>query len=539
MKFTKKTAKGIGEVLERWAQVSVPVSVDGTDVEVSPEYFSVLLKSGSEQEVSHIDEARVNPPETAKDSCMNATAHMGRDKQGSGVAQGGMAGLSDDISLLKSGFDSFMDGMVKQGAVRYIQGVAERILTTKPSLLKPRDVYDTVAYRQPPVNGNSTLKFFESEVLRGVKELKSAKGIRRVASEVQVTREHSLFLDTEGSEIFQNKELISLSYGLYGERLNGKDFKTGSSLYFTRKSNYEQRKLERRVEQMIHDAEARRGAIRINTGAYPVLLDGAATATFFHEALAAHLLSGKYIAEGHSTVFSGRIGDQILPEGITVTDDPTVKEGLGSYAYDEEGVKGQKVILVEDGILKNYLLDKTSAAMLSTMFDEQFYSNGKARSQWAIAVGEDGEQRVVSPEPRVTNLLVECEGLLEEGLLYEGLKQVIKDTPNTNYGLFVEGGGGQVYIADGQFTIFPERVWRVDDKGNKEMVEGVKLIGNPDEFFGLVLAAGHPYRSFYGICGSSSGGVPTQHRGPAFLLERVTAITGVEESLTSRLLPRL
>ena len=539
MKLTKKTAKGIEEVLNRWNEVSVPVSIEGTDVEVSPEYFSVLLKSGSEQEVSHIDGRRVNPPDKEKDSCMTVTAHMGKDSQGSGVARGGMTGLSEDISLLKIGFDSFMNGLVKQGAVRYIQGIAESILTTKSSLLEPGGVYNKVTYKQPSVNENSTSRFFEEEVLQFVEELRKVKGVRRVSSEIQVTRGQSLFLDTGGSKIFQNKELISLSYGLHGEKNNGKDLRTGTNLYFTRKGNYEQRKLERRVEQLICDVEARRGAIRINTGAYPVLLDGAATATFFHEALAAHLLSGKYIAEGHSTVFSGRIGDQILPEGITVIDDATVKDGLGSYAYDEEGVKGQKVVLVEDGILKNYLLDKTSAARLSTMLDEQFYSNGKARSQWAVATNEDGEQVVISPEPRVTNLLVECEGLLEEGLLYEGLKQVIRDTPNTDYGLFVEGGGGQVYIVDGQFTLFPERAWRVDAKGNKEMVEGVKLIGNPDEFFGLVLAAGHPYRSFYGICGSSSGGVPTQHRGPAFLLERVTAIAMAEDSLTPRLLPRL
>ncbi len=101
------------------------------------------------------------------------------------------------------------------------------------------------------------------------------------------------------------------------------------------------------------------------SGVYPVLLKPSASNVFFHEALAAHMLSATYIGNDVSTVFKNRLGEKIPTlEGIDIIMDPELEDGFGSYKYDHEGVKSKKIYLIKDGVIQKYLSDRGSEALL-------------------------------------------------------------------------------------------------------------------------------------------------------------------------------
>lgn len=535
MRITTDLSRGIQEVLARWHQASVPVIIERKSLSIHSENFSALLRILKKEEITHINGKRVKlKREKSERNCLRITCHMGKDERGSSVTYVGFGEVPETPEVLKREIDEQMDLLIKKGVVEYFAGIAEAVLTTESNRLMPQEPTPRTVYVPRKRKIDPGLRQFEYDLLEAMEKVQKVKGVRKIGTRIGNEIEESLFIDTAGSNIHQKKGLLELAYELEGDNARGKAVRASESLYFTRPELYKKEYLERKVEKSILEFSSRRKAIRINSGPYPVLLDGAAAGVLVHEALAAHLLSGKYVVEHESLVFSSeRMGKLILPEELSIIDDPTDEDRIGSYRFDEEGVLGQKVVLVENGILKNYLLDNFSAARLSRKLNFPLSSNGHSRSAWAVDGGE-----VVPPEPRVTNLFVKTSAPLTQEEILEMLCQTIKDQ-KTGIGLIVEGGGGRVNVEDGTFTLYPLRIWEVDSKMNKRMVENVRLLGNPDEMFNSILGTGLPYRSGFGLCGAISGFVPTQHHAPSFLMARMTAISEKEDYSTKRLLERI
>ncbi len=530
MRITNKTAETIEEVFHKWMQIGVPISIQGNNLRIDPKYFSALLKINETEEMSYFDGIPVNNlPEIDKNSCLRLEGYMGKDENGSGIAVIGFGELPENLTLLGKRVDDHMDHILKSGALRYMVGLGERIQTTKPQNLRLNGYSEPVWFKQKKNGRKLKVKAFEEEVLKFVPDLKSLNGIERVATTILCEQEESLFLDTEGSRIFQNYDALRVVYILQGKDNHEKSFNLVSHMHFVGRDGFDSRIVQRKLEKLAGEYEDRRFAERINSGSYPIIFDGAAVATLFHEALAAHLLSGRYITDGDSTVFSDRLNKKILPNGFDIIDDPSLEGGLGSYLYDEEGVKAKPVTLVEDGVLKNYLLDKSSAAGLSKIVGEEIESNGRARSQWAVS-----EESAIISEPRVSNLIVTCNDLYEEDEMYSLLVQMAEHY-GKDFGLYVEGAGGEVDVVNGYFKLMPLRVWKVDLEGNRQMVKDIQILGNPDEFFNKIYAAGLPYRTSYGMCGSDSGFVPTQQRAPALLMPEISIVTEKQDYSTERL----
>ena len=100
---------------------------------------------------------------------------------------------------------------------------------------------------------------------------------------------------------------------------------------------------------------------RIESGIYPILLKASSVCTLFHEAIAGHMLSAKYILDGESTVFENKLGKKFANNGempslnvISVYDKP-LDEGLANYRYDMEGTAAQNICLLDKGVVRNYL----------------------------------------------------------------------------------------------------------------------------------------------------------------------------------------
>ncbi|PIZ50988.1 hypothetical protein COY27_05015 [Candidatus Woesearchaeota archaeon CG_4_10_14_0_2_um_filter_33_13] len=536
----KNIATGISTALEGWMNVSVPVQIEGTELKIHPRYMTALLKTMATASQEYYEGKRAGSPEKSKDLCILLNVLAGRDPRGSGSANLAITDIPYSERAIISRVDRGLDVALKVATASYLGSVGQAILSRHPGVFHQNGHTVGVDYEQPEFAKVGRLSRFDAAARRWHVELRKSRLVQSTLQTTTSVLQQTAFVDTAGSRILQANELLNFALSAISVDAQGREFQVPAYIYFAGADTYSERVVERRIEKIIAEVEARHRAVDITTGPYPTLMDGRAVGTMIHEAFAAHLLSGKYIAEGDSTVFAGRLDQRILPEYLSIIDDPTINGGVASFAFDEEGVATKRAVLVENGILRGYLLDKKSAAMLSVLLGRELVSNGRARSEWATDDSLEAVMgsRVVSPEPRITNMYVESSQMHSEESMYDGLMELMREQ-NQPYGLYVEGGGGQVDPESGSFSLNPERVWRIDHKGNKELVKEARLVLNPDDISRLLVATGHPYRTSFGVCGAESGHVPTQERAPAFLMASMIAIAGEKDYSTARLKDRL
>jgi len=233
-----------------------------------------------------------------------------------------------------------------------------------------------------------------------------------------------------------------------------------------------------------------------------------ATGVFFHETIGHRLEGQRQEDEAEGRTFKSYMNRKILPDFISLRDDPT-RARIGStslngwYKLDDEGVKGQDVVLVENGVLKSFLMSRRPVEGFGT-------SNGHGRS--------DGFQR---PMARMANLIVEGrDPVSHEAIRARLLEEVRKqDRP---YGLIVETiAGGATNTSSFGFQAFkgmPRVAWRVDAKtGEEELVRGFELVGTPLAAINKIVAVSDRIGVFNGYCGAESGSVPVSAVAPEAL----------------------
>ncbi|NOR22065.1 MAG: peptidase U62 [Candidatus Aminicenantes bacterium] len=240
----------------------------------------------------------------------------------------------------------------------------------------------------------------------------------------------------------------------------------------------------------------------------PAILSGRAAGVFFHEIFGHRIEGHRQKDEEEGQTFTKKINQSVLPDFISVYDDPLQKsfgdkDLNGHYLYDDEGVKAQRVTVVENGILKNFLMSRSPIAG----FDK---SSGHGRKQAGyMAVGRQG------------NLIVEASKTVSEKKLRELLIEECKKQ-DKEFGLIFEDiSGGFTFTGRGipqAYAVIPIIVYRVFTDGRPdEMVRGVDLIGTPLVSFSKILACGDKPEVFNGICGAESGGVPVSAVAPSIL----------------------
>ncbi len=240
----------------------------------------------------------------------------------------------------------------------------------------------------------------------------------------------------------------------------------------------------------------------------PALLTGRAAAVFFHEVFG-HRAEGhrqKDVNEGQT--FAKKVNEPILPDFLSVVDDPTTKrlgkqDLLGYYQYDDEGVIGERVMLVDHGVLKNFEMSRSPIAGFPN-------SNGHGRRQLGA-----------TPVSRQGNLIVESNNAVSNAQLRAKLIELIKQQ-NKPYGLLIDDiAGGFTFTGRGQpqaFQVEPLVVYKVFADGRPdELVRGVDIVGTPLAALTKIVATGDTPEVFNGYCGAESGYVPVSAAAPAIL----------------------
>ena len=260
------------------------------------------------------------------------------------------------------------------------------------------------------------------------------------------------------------------------------------------------------------ELEALVAAPLVEPYAGPALLTGRATAVFFHEVFG-HRAEGfrqKDISEGQT--FARKVGEQILPDFLSIYDDPTARTInkdvlIGYYPYDDEGVKSQRVTLVDRGVLRNFEMSRQPIAGFPQ-------SNGHGRRQ----VG-------AQPVSRQGNLIVQSSRSVTNAELRRRLIEEIRRQGKT-FGLLIDDiAGGFTFTGRGSpqaFQVQPLVVYRVFADGRPDqLVRGVDIVGTPLVSLTKILATGDTPEVFNGYCGAESGSVPVAAVAPAILISEM------------------
>jgi predicted Zn-dependent protease len=244
----------------------------------------------------------------------------------------------------------------------------------------------------------------------------------------------------------------------------------------------------------------------------PVILGGKAAGVFFHEVLGHRVEGHRQKDADEGQTFTAKVGEQILPEFLSVRDDPTQSrlgdvELVGHYQFDDEGSQAQGVTLVKDGVLKGFLLGRSPIAGFPK-------TNGHGRRQAGKAsVSRQG------------NLMIEAKNPLSARDLRAALIAEVR-RQGRDYGLQVDSIQGGFTLtgrdAPNSFQVTPDYAWKVFVDGRPdELVRGVDLIGTPLVTFERILAAGGPVGVFNGRCGAESGWVSVSASSPSLLLSEL------------------
>lgn len=230
------------------------------------------------------------------------------------------------------------------------------------------------------------------------------------------------------------------------------------------------------------------------SGQMPVVIDGGFGGVIFHEACG-HGLEATALAR-HATVFEGKLGQTIASPIVSAVDDATLPNEWGSRDIDDEGTPTQKISLIENGILKSYMVDRHNGKKLG------LETTGSARRQ----------SYRYAPTSRMSNTFI-AEGASTP-------ESIIHDTP---YGLYAKAmGGGSVDPASGEFNFSVREAYMIRDGQIAEPVRGATLIGKGADVLMKIDRVGNRMSMEQGMCGSSSGSIPANVGQPMIRVSQMT-----------------
>ena len=246
----------------------------------------------------------------------------------------------------------------------------------------------------------------------------------------------------------------------------------------------------------VHQALVNLGAKPAPAGVMTVVLGAGWPGILLHEAIG-HGLEADFNRKG-SSAFSGRIGERVAADGVTVVDDGKIVRQRGSLNVDDEGNPTQCTMLIENGILKGYLQDSLNARLMNASVT----GNGRRESFAHI------------PMPRMTNTY-----MLNGDSSPEDIISSVK------HGLYaVNFGGGQVDITSGKFVFSAAEAYMVEDGKISYPVKGATLIGNGPDILKRVAMIGNDMSLDPGVgtCGKEGQSVPVGVGQPTLRIDGLT-----------------
>lgn len=250
------------------------------------------------------------------------------------------------------------------------------------------------------------------------------------------------------------------------------------------------------AREAVRQAQVALIAIDAPAGQMPVVLGSGWPGVLLHEAVG-HGLEGDFNRKG-SSAFSGKLGQKVASELVTVVDDGCMLDRRGSLSIDDEGTPTQKTVLIENGILTGYMQDKLNARLMGMAPT----GNGRRESYAHL------------PMPRMTNTYM-LAGLSDPEEIIGSVKNGIY-APNF--------GGGQVDITSGKFVFSASEAYLIENGKITQPIKGATLIGNGPESMQQISMVGNDLAldKGVGVCGKDGQSVPVGVGQPTLKLDLMT-----------------
>lgn len=250
------------------------------------------------------------------------------------------------------------------------------------------------------------------------------------------------------------------------------------------------------VDEALRQALVNLDSVSAPAGELPVVLGSGWCGVLLHEAVG-HGLEGDFNRKG-SSVFSGKIGEQVTAKGITIVDDGTLPNLRGSISVDDEGTPSQRTVLIEDGILKRYMQDRMNARLM----DAEPTGNGRRESFAAV------------PQVRMTNTFMTSGDKDRDELIASVKKGVYA----------VSFHGGQVDITSGKFVFTSSEAYMIENGKIGAPLKDATLIGNGIEVMNAIdmVANDGCLDNGIGTCGKGGQSVPVGVGQPSVRISKIT-----------------
>jgi len=354
----------------------------------------------------------------------------------------------------------------------------------------PRQLYPSI---DPIINTGEK----KIEILKKLESLAFARDIRIIKVSASIAAEYDAILIVNKFSDMKSdiRPLVRLSLSIIIEDKNRREMGTaggGGRLsidYFTDDV------LNLYIDEAYHQAVTNLEAIPSPAGLMPVVLGPGWPGILLHEAIG-HGLEGDFNRKGTSA-FSKLMGKQVAHSDITIVDDGTIQDRRGSLNIDDEGNPTQRTVLIENGILKNYLQDTLNAKLMNM----EITGNGRRESYAHI------------PMPRMTNTIMTNGNHNPD----EIIKSVKKGIYAPNF------GGGQVDITSGKFVFSSSLAWLIEDGKITQPIKGASIVGNGPDILKKVSMVGNDSSLDTGVgtCGKDGQSVPVGVGQPTLKIDEI------------------
>lgn len=433
-----------------------------------------------------------------------------------GYWRGSPIPLDDNIPAIRAAIWAATDRQYKAAAERYLKVVSNRAVK-----VKEEDSSDDFSREKPavyaePLRSLSLDANLWQERLRELSALFAADP-KIYAGEVYLRAEivHRFFVNSEGATLQTSDSYIRVFAQGRTKADDGMALPLFRSYFaFTSDSLPSQEIMREEISEMITLLARLRSAPQVETYSGPAILSGEAAGVFFHEIFGHRIEGHRQKDVNSSQTFKNLVGERILPDFIDVVFDPALRnlrarQLAGYYKFDDEGVAGQKVVSVKNGVFREFLMSRAP-------IDQMPNSNGHGRRQAGFAV-----------VARQSNLVVQAAKTVPFDTLRARLQAECR-RQGKEYGLyFVEIQGGFTFTnrtMPNAFNVLPLLVYKIFADGRPDqIVRGVDLIGTPLTTFKQISAAADDLGVFNGVCGAESGGVPVSASSPSLLVNVIEA----------------
>ena len=447
------------------------------------------------------------------------------------TSPGAQATLDDDIPVLRREIWRETDRQYRAAVEAYIAVQTSKEVEAQSAEQRAPDFSheDPHVSISSPVSMRVDRKPWEEKVRKYTAAFSASPAVVNSIVTFTARAYNQYFVNSEGSKLAFGQIRYRLELFVQSKAPDGMDLERYANFDWVDPSKApDDATVMNQVNILTQQIVALQKAPLVEPYAGPTLLTGRAAAVFFHEVLG-HRLEGfrqKDVSEGQT--FTSKVGQHILPDFITVRDDPTTKEIngqvlLGYYPFDDEGVPAQNVILVDHGVLKNFLMGRSPLINFP-------HSNGHGRRQLGY-----------QPVARMGNTIVESSKTMTNAQLRQAFIEEIKKE-NKPFGLLIDDiAGGFTFTgraAPQAFQVQPLIVYKVFPDGRPdEMVRGVNIVGTPLISITKIVATGDTPEVFDGYCGAESGSVPVSAVAPEILISEMEVSKKETSTDTPPLLP--